>query len=286
MIWRPEAPTRALLPWRFDAATGRWSRSRDEEARPSTPQDGLSLVTWNVWFGALEQAARADALLAEVQRQDPDLVCLQEVTAPFLERLLRLPWVRERYAVSDASGETVEPYGVLILSRLPVLALRQVQLPSTMGRTLLCATVPHRGRQVTLATVHLESMRTSGERRAEQLELILPLLEESGQDTVLCGDMNFAPTDTLEQSRLRPGWLDLWPRLNGLQDGYTSDTTINRMAAAHKGREKHARIDRVFLWTAAAGWRPQAMALLGTAPISASQPDVFPSDHLGLVARV
>jgi tyrosyl-DNA phosphodiesterase 2 len=40
----------------------------------------LRIITWNVWFGELEAANRWEALLEETLAEDPDVVCLQEVT--------------------------------------------------------------------------------------------------------------------------------------------------------------------------------------------------------------
>lgn len=283
MSWRPAVPSVALSPGLFEG--GRWV-ARGPRMPAGAERSPLRILTWNVWFGELEQRARARALLAEALSQDADILCFQEVTALFLETVLEDPEVQARYAVSDPSGETVEPYGVLMLSRLPLLDLHLHTLPSSMGRRLLRATVQHAGRRLSVATIHLESLRWNGEARAEQLELILPILEERGLDAVLCGDMNFAPTDLLEQSRLRPGWVDVWPAVNGLAPGYTSDTTLNRMAASHKGREKHARIDRIFCWAPAGAWRPRAMSLLGTQALDYFHPGIFPSDHQGLVAEL
>ena len=45
---------------------------------------------------------------------------LEEVTLIFLESLLSEPWVRENYFVSDYRGDTVVPYGQVLLSRFPI----------------------------------------------------------------------------------------------------------------------------------------------------------------------
>ncbi len=45
---------------------------------------------------------------------------LEEVTLIFLESLLSEPWVRENYYVSDYRGDTVVPYGQVLLSRFPI----------------------------------------------------------------------------------------------------------------------------------------------------------------------
>ena len=67
-------------------------------------------------------------------------------------------WIRENYWVSDAHGHTVTPYGVLLLSRLPILRLELHDLPSAMHRRLLLADLSVNGLTVRVGTVHLESL--------------------------------------------------------------------------------------------------------------------------------
>lgn len=279
-------PSRPLTPSRYDAGSGRWRALAGPEEPERDEPDELRIASWNVWFGERAQRERAESLLDLLEREAPDLIGLQEVTPAFLALTLARPWVRARYAISDARGGTVAPYGVLLLSRRPLAGLALQELPTAMGRSLLAARLARREGPLTVATVHLESMRGNGETRAEQLEVILPALAQGGSDALLCGDMNFAPTDALEQSRVGPDWEDLWARLSPADPGFTSDTTRNRMTFLHKGREKHARIDRFFLRSPARTWAPREIRLLGTEPISPEQPEVFPSDHFGLLARL
>lgn len=242
----------------------------------------LTVVSWNVWFGELHAEARARALYAQLRAADADVIALQEVTQPFLEGLLQEPWVRADYRVSDATGETVTPYGVLLLSRLPLRALSLQELPTSMGRTLVMAEVAVGARTIMLGSVHLESRSHNGDVRAEQLAVVLPSLVKAGPDAVLLGDCNFDSPE--ENARVSSEWVDVWPALKGLADGYTVDTSVNTMAAASKGKESRHRYDRVFLRSTAGGWRPRSIEMLGAAPFDRALPDVFPSDHFGLRA--
>jgi len=56
-------------------------------------------------------------VVADTVQCDPGL---EEVTLIFLESLLSEPWVRENYYVSDYRGDTVVPYGQVLLSRFPI----------------------------------------------------------------------------------------------------------------------------------------------------------------------
>ena len=79
----------------------------------------LTVATLNVWFADDYFDQRCSATLALLQSYQPDVITLQEVTPAFLTRLLHTPWVQAEYRLSDIYGDSVDPYGVLILSRLP-----------------------------------------------------------------------------------------------------------------------------------------------------------------------
>jgi hypothetical protein len=53
-----------------------------------------------------------------------------------------------------------------------------------------------------------------------------------------------------------------------------------------QAKAKRVRFDRGLLRSAEERGAPRSIELLGTEPISAVSPDVFPSDHFGLVAVI
>lgn len=283
----PPEGAASLRPAIYDPAAGEW---RDAEHAAGSPADAttLTVVSWNVWFGARAFDARAEALLDRVERCGADVVGLQEVTPPFLERLLARPAIREGYWVSDASGRTLGHYGTLLLGsrRAPAQALWQRDLGSRMGRTLLCAEVAFAAGAppLAVATVHLESLRHNADARGEQLEAIQPLLRGLPGDAVLFGDFNFCSTWADENHRIHEDFVDVWPAVHGGAPGYTEDTDINAMLLHKEGKEKQVRFDRVLLRSPGRDWRPRSICLLGTEPILPSMPDIFPSDHFGLEA--
>jgi endonuclease/exonuclease/phosphatase family metal-dependent hydrolase len=234
-----------------------------------------------VWFGDFWRDERCAALLAVLRRLSPDLVALQEVTPPYLARLLAEDWVRRDYWVSDASGATVSPHGVLLLGRPRPSRLALRRLPSDKDRKLLVAELHLNGCPLHLANVHLESAADNAPLRLTQLGEVLPLLSGT-RHSVILGDFNFDPSQEAEQARLEASHLDLWALLRPGEPGYTEDTSINRMRLLHKGKERQARFDRIFLRSADPGWRPEAIELIATDPLGPALPDVFPSDHFGL----
>jgi tyrosyl-DNA phosphodiesterase 2 len=245
----------------------------------------LTLVTYNVWFGEHRLERRLAALMDEIRRCDPDLIALQEVTPAHLELLLADARVRRLYRVSDAQGETVSPHGVLLLSRLPLDGLQMIELPSGKDRKALVADLGVGGRPLRVGAVHLESSEANTPLRLRQLDELEPLLAEAPQ-ALLTGDFNFDPRQGPEQTRLAQRYQDLWSTLRPGEAGYTEDTDVNRMRLLHKSREKRVRFDRMLLRPADRGWRPRSIRRIGTGPVSADEPDLFPSDHFGLCAEL
>jgi endonuclease/exonuclease/phosphatase family metal-dependent hydrolase len=256
-------------------AAGRWAPTPTPAREPPR---ALRVLTWNVWFGGHMFDERAAALLAELGRRQPDVVLLQEVTPELLATITLTPWVRARYALSDARGGTLGGYGVLLLSRQPVRRMTQLELPSRMGRSLLVAELAC---GLTVATVHLESTDPCDAERAAQLRIVQPHLAALSPDVLLAGDMNFTPDHPLENAALDPSFVDVWPALHA-DPGYTVDTDVNTMRYQVRARRTQKRIDRVFLRSAA--WRADAIHIVGTSPID--ELGTFVSDHFGLEARL
>ena len=233
---------------------------------------GLRLVTWNAWFGGHMFDERRDALLAELERRRPDVIALQEVTQELLRGLLGAPWIRAAY---HASQREVLSYDVVILSRLPIRRVAELELPTDMGRRLLVAELAC---GLAVATVHLESTQTEGGVRAAQLRVLQPALAARYPDVVLVGDMNFRPDDRLENAALDPSFVDTWPALHPDDPGYTVDTEVNTMRLQVRSTPTRKRIDRVFLRST--HWHARSIELIGTRPVD---PDgTFVSDHFGL----
>ena len=261
----------------FTFAPARFRGGAWEMAPPAeeTAPIDLRIVTWNVWFGRHRFAARGGALLAELERRRADVIALQEVTPPLLRAILDAPWVRAAYQVSELD---LIGYDVILLSRVPIVRMATLPLPTAMGRRLVVARLAC---GLDVATVHLESTKGCAAERATQLGIIQPALAGLGEDAVLVGDMNFEPGAPLETAALDPSFVDVWPALRPDDPGYSIDTERNWMRLVQGGPGR-MRIDRVFARTRR--WRAEAIELLGTAPIDGE--DTFISDHFGLLAEL
>lgn len=271
-----------LEPYRFNPARGTWQRERDVQ---SAIPDRLILVTFNIWFGEFRWRERLAAVLDIIRTCRADVIALQEVMPRHLEPILSADWVRDEFSVSDIDGETLQPHGVLTLSRLPVRGFGLCALPSAKARKLLIAEIGLGERALCIGNLHLESSGGATPVRLQQLDTVLPSVHVA-QHAVLMGDFNFDPIQWPEQSRVEAQFRDLWAELRGDDPGYTEDTDVNRMRLLHKNKEKQVRFDRVLLRTSRPGWVPESIRLIGTRPIDADGIELFPSDHFGLTASL
>lgn len=245
--------------------------------------DSLKLVTWNIWFGDFARETRLEALLEIVRREEADVIALQEVVPETHRAILATPWVRDGYHPSDPTGETLGSYGTLVLSRVAPERVHCVDLESLMGRKLVAVDLDLPGGLFRVGGMHLESMNYSW-LRVKQLEAIFPFLASGTAGSVLMGDMNF-DAGTPEEEAVPAEVVDVWAALHPGVRGATRDSESNLMAALHSWQPKVKRIDRVFLRPGTAGWRPAEIRILGDAPVGAD-PNLYPSDHFGLAARL
>lgn len=236
--------------------------------------DALRVITLNAWFEPFEAARRAEALIALIEGDDADVVCLQEVTPELAARLRAAPSIQGSMEMVCSTG-TYDAYGLAILARLPIASAWELELPSMMNRSLLVAELSTTQGKLAVATVHLESTRSMAATRTAQLREIFAALEGA----ILTGDFNFDPRDP-EEAALDPRFVDVWPLLAPHDPGYTEDTTRNVMRLHHHGgRDKHVRYDRVLAHLP--GFVAREASLFATEPIAEG---VHVSDHFGVAA--
>ena len=272
-----------LRPGRYKSLEHRWVEH--ERASYDSTVPSLTLIAYNVWFSPFAFPERSIALLHIIHQYGADLIGLQEVTSGFLKVVLEQDWVREGYFISDFQGSTVQPHGVLLLSRFPIRRLFLHELPSALDRKVLVADFILNGQETKTGILHLESRGKNAQLRAKQLSEIFPFLEDAPH-ALLMGDFNFDPSLPDESSLIDSRYLDLWSELEPGKPGYTIDTDINIMRFQQKGEPRKVRFDRILLVTDPEGWRPGAIELLGTEPVRLEPQAVFPSDHFGLAARL
>eukprot|EP00128_Syssomonas_multiformis_P007710 Colp12_sorted_trinity150504_noHs@35786 len=279
----------------YDEGEERWVRCVPPPSQSKSYSKTLTCVTYNVWFSEKNQKIRAQGLLAIVKTQQPDIICFQEVTPTFISAVTMASWIQETYFLSDATGRSCSPYGVMMLVRkdcpnLPLERFTIHQLPTNMGRRVVVATFTN---GLKIATAHLESL-SNQEMRLAQIRQIAPLLNATQCSTGLfMGDTNF-PHMCAESELIKkdfPEFSDVWADIHCKSSGDPLSKTPNISTMID---EPHVgRIDKVFLVkNKKAGGSgdiklsAKEIGLLGTNQfITAEGISSHASDHAGLVAR-
>ena len=250
----------ALQAHRYDRGKRKWVpyfRATDSHNAgyrlPNVGVNELRVVSWNLFFAEGYWVDRLHAGVGELMALDPHVICLQEVMERSLSYLLRLSWVRDNFVVSDGGGSgTLAPYGVVILSRIPVKRFVIADLVTRMNRKLLVAElVVNSGEMLVVATAHLESLPESGSYRVAQLldiHALLAAYRGLASLVVLCGDTN--THDTYPENAALVSWpfVDLWSLLHPGEDGYTQNGETNPMLASLKDSSFQVRYDRVLFY--------------------------------------
>lgn len=262
---------------RFDPATGAWVGADDARA---TDCDELTVATFNIWFDDYHAEQRYRAIADLLCARRPDVVVLQEVTPAAEELFLEQKWIRDEYLSVSAVGDHAGNYGMLTLSRVPIVRATHSQLPTRQSRGFLEAELAIDGAQQIVCCVHLDSGKSSARLRGWQLRRIFRALR-SAENALVLGDFNLRDT---ENDQIAAPFCDVWPALRPDEAGYTENTSINLMRFDARNKKRHVRFDRVLI--KGTRWRATSIELLGTEPISPDLPRVFPSDHFGVECRL
>lgn len=214
----------------------------------------MKVITLNLWMGRL-----ARSILRYVVREQPDILCMQEVfggdtAVPIPDRMFDIlqriqqegnyPYVffSPRYSV-DVAGREV-PYGTAILSKFPLGSTRTVQL---LGEpiwhvdehsyvknitNLQLAVVETPDGPVTVANHHgyhvgsmsignLSDMSLGDEQSVAAMKLVVDELHKVTGPLILCGDLNVRPES--------PAMRHYDGFLRNLTSEYGIKTTLNKL---------------------------------------------------------
>jgi poly(A) polymerase len=115
----------SLPTYKFSGEENNWISIDQRSSFANQEIERFSILTYNVLFSTYEKSkeqsdARIQKLIEILKYSNADIIGLQEVTQSFLIQLLREDWVKYNYYTSDSiQGTTVNPYGQLLLSKLP-----------------------------------------------------------------------------------------------------------------------------------------------------------------------
>jgi vancomycin resistance protein VanJ len=192
----------------------------------------LRVATYN-----LTQTAPLDGLYALVQREQPDVLLLQEVTDQSRPALAALPGYP--YSSFGPVSGTFEPDGDAVVSKLPITGTEQVTGLPAGARPTALVTLDAGGRRLAVLSVHLaspcigclpekESLNPAGSTseaarlrvaEARRYGEIAAGLIAQGQPVLVGGDLNSAPLNQPLGELVDAGLVDVhravgtWPAL-------------------------------------------------------------------------
>jgi len=221
----------------------------------------FTVLTLNVLFDVIDSSKtyttkRIPLLLKLLQKHQPDLVGLQEMTPSILQYVLDDDNIRKKYIITDVTGSTLRPYGVLVMIRrkkmIPLDAhvfrfstYKQYSLVSFDLRHPDC---PGKVDRFLFQAVHL----TAGREKFETRKMQVRILQEESRDFDLCiqaGDFNFSDaTDSNTDVGISREFCDSWLEHHDLNTspGYTFNPELNHFAKHNSRSKQPSRLDRIF----------------------------------------
>ncbi|MGB6297021.1 MAG: RNA repair domain-containing protein [Rivularia sp. (in: cyanobacteria)] len=99
-----------------------------EDISKSVKSNSLTIASFNVLHDLYEKEKiqtekRLPAIVECLRQCDADIIAIQEATPDLLELLLSQNWVRDYYVSDSIAAQTIQPFGNLLLSRLPFTAV-------------------------------------------------------------------------------------------------------------------------------------------------------------------
>jgi endonuclease/exonuclease/phosphatase family metal-dependent hydrolase len=261
-----------------------WSRKRQEwiEVTKSTQVElsKIKVITWNVLFDLYQtdllcSDERFVECLKLLEDQKADVICLQEVTMTFLKLCLGESWIRERYVISERNGSTLDPYGLIVLSRIPISQVLYFKYSEKTKPILICV-----GKEWNFVNVHLPSDKHFDHTKQRNSMLMdVYFKTKYYANCILCGDFNFD-----EKSFDWNGFKDIGQELtNG--NGVTFDPVNNPTATITSSKGIPLRLDKVLYKSTS--WKPITIERIGMSTFKTkNNTELCPSDHYGLVVAM
>jgi endonuclease/exonuclease/phosphatase family metal-dependent hydrolase len=155
----------------------------------------LRVVTFNIKYAI--HVDRATAVLRESEAlQKLDLLALQEMDAPGVEKIATALRLNSLYAPGGVHPASGRDFGCALLSPWPLIEPRKVLLPhgargSGLRRAAVGATLLRAGKRIRVYSVHLPApFGVSGAGRRDEVEALLADAAESPDPVVIAGDLN------------------------------------------------------------------------------------------------
>lgn len=249
----------------------------------------ITVATLNLRNRSDRWQDRRQLIVNELTDLQPHLLSLQEIFLPIGQG----KWLRNQLN-SRLSGSSKEPYqlvqkrrrhliqgyyeGLGILSRLPIISRDSVSL-GYGGRIALRTTVEMAGREpLDFVAVHLHNIANEKEAREEQVLRLVSWLKDRNPSPlqIVAGDFNEVP-DGPAIRLMRQSFRSVFIEYRG------SDPIATFPTALRADIDWAGCLDYIFISTAVP--TVKEAALFCNKP-SSLDPALYPSDHVGLIAKL
>ncbi|KAJ3269458.1 hypothetical protein HDV01_001378 [Terramyces sp. JEL0728] len=242
--------------------------------KKSTTQKTLSIVTFNIWFDGLLQQERYAALINEISKHSPDVICLQECNSGSQKQLSEHPYIKQNYILTDINMESFDTwYGIVMLIKkeLTINSIEKIPFQTRMGRYLIKTNISVNGRDISIGTSHFESGFNDFEMRKQQWQDSTTNLQGT---SILCGDFNIHDDENETEILASLGWKDTW------FDGEKKSKDVDRggITFGHWKGGKERRLDRVLY----KGLKPTFIEIIGDYVLEGFPAPIYISDHMGV----
>lgn len=157
----------------------------------------MKILTWNINSDYLYQERRLEIVKLEIQKYQPEVICLQEVNKWQYDKLVK--FLGNLYFYHGYNSN--QNFNTIMFHK-HTTAVYQIDLPGKMDRKCHIASAVNC--DFTIATTHLESGKGNEKVREEQIKVICRELTEEKQmknltvntrakegPIIICGDLNF-----------------------------------------------------------------------------------------------
>jgi endonuclease/exonuclease/phosphatase family metal-dependent hydrolase len=243
--------------------------------------DPLHVATLNIRNLADRWDERLPLLLADMAALQPDLLGLQEVVYVLQQDRLIGAAGEGRY--ESARGWAGRPeYGNALLTRAPFLAAEADRLDLGRARSAIRARVDlPSGRSIRAAVTHLHHLPPDESIREDQARQLVDWLAQAGpSDAVVVGDFNASPDEPACARMREAGFRSAYAEANGSEPDVTWPSGLQAPAMDTDGPA--GCLD--YIWVRGA-IRVESCRLAFDRP-AVGDPTLYPSDHLGLSARL
>jgi endonuclease/exonuclease/phosphatase family metal-dependent hydrolase len=257
----------------------------------------LTVVTLNLLNDLTFWSERAPLIVQNLRALSPDLIAFQEVALPH-NNAVWLAKQLEDYSIylCPYSNHRGDREGLAILSRLPVERHEIFEL-GAQSRVAQRLTIHHAGHHWMFVNTHLFWSPVDDPVRMRQVERILAWTP-THVHSIICGDFNSMPYYRAIKL-IKHRFISAYEKFHGHEPEYTAPTPLKRGPGLRNSARRAAlqALGRI-AHQPNPSWRDTVDYIFVNPPIqildcqitmnppSPADEEIYPSDHLGLMAKL